>query len=478
MRKQLARAGVVAVAAMMLTTTAFADGITVDGYTGLNEVQVTVPTVAGAETSLLAVTGSENATPSVGENGADIAYIDQGKTDSVVALADATTLTFTFNTEGPDARVSNGNIDVFSAYMGGDALASVAKVKEMAPAESIALTVNEEVTIPAGSNSDTIKGLLKDKATVAVTHKLIEGTAPSTIAVGSEDDVFTYAIDGQGIKATFDPAQAAAAKFSTVGDAAVNSAVVTQNVTIEAEPVVIETVSIAASDGTNSGDPVELRNMTDDTWDNDLVIERLKEKVVITASYTMTSGHKDPTPVTNNAQYVVTGGTGVTGDPYVITVDYSEDGKNAPQITLYAVKGTATSTVAISGKVETRDDRTAQYGVPTGRVLVSAYDPSTKAFVNAAITDASGNFTIEVPSADTTYTLLASYNGLTYITDSIVVTRIYNSAQVSAKSGESPVLQMTMTVGDTDGNGVVNAADTNAVRTNLPNPDFTTPPVE
>ena len=484
MRKQLARAGVVAVAAMMLTTTAFAAEITAEDvkYTGINEVTVTVPTVAGAETSLLAVTSVEDATAPTVTDGKNIAYVDQDKTDSsVVALAEDATLEFKFNTQGPADRTSTGSIDVFSAYMGGTDLASVLTVKEMAPAKSIELTVPNAVTIPAGSDSNTIKGLLKAvNATVTVTHQLsdaseVEGTP---IAVGSNDDVFTYAIEGEGVKVNFDPETATNAKFNTTAadNAAISSPVVKENVTIKAEPVVVTGIKLSADAGTESSKPVELRNTSGDNWDNnnDLVISRLKEKVEITASYTVADGKsKAPADVTDNANtaYAVTGGTGEAGTPYVITVTYKEnsgaDGKEviSEELTLYAVKGTPPSTVAISGTVKTRVAVADAFDVPTARAIVSAYDATGK-FVGAAITDENGAFTVEVPAAGE-YTLAASYTELA-ISGNMVSTRLFNSANQKATAGAADVaFTLTRTQGDANGDGQVNSADANAVSNNM-----------
>lgn len=491
MRKQLARAGVVAVAAMMLTTTAFADGITDVKYTGINEVTVTVPTVAGAETSLLAVTSVEDATAPTVTDGKNIAYVDQDKTDSsVVALAEKATLTFKFNTQGPAAREGNGSVDVFSAYMGGDALASVVKVKEMAPAKSIELTVPSAVTIPAGSNSDAIKAKLAEaKATVTVTHQLDGSEAKGTpITVGSEDDVFTYAIDGTGIKASFDPTTAGA-KFETTTKEAVSSAVVDENVTIEAKPIVVTgiTLSVDPTSAESNATPVVLRNTSGDNWDNnnDLVIERLQEKVEITASYTVAGdGSKDSAPVTNNAQYVVTGGTGVTGDPYVITVTYKENsGEGGAPVTsntlkLYAVKGPETLTVAISGKVETRNLMDILDYTATEGAVVTVYDKTTGQLVGAALSGEDGTFSVEVPDADAEYYLRAAYASIFYA-DGSAMSLVYNSPfyenatsqgfKTADSTFEPIVIQMSYTMGDTNGDGVADGADLAAVKANWNN---------
>lgn len=225
----------------------------------------------------------------------------------------------------------------------------------------------------------------------------------------------------------------------------------TNKLTIEIKQRTVTSVSLAA-DKTDITLPF---GTTEEQIVNEL---KTGKYVKLTATVNYNSGNPATKDVTAAATYAAPTGEG----PYTVSVTYGEGGQTSAAVTLNVSISTE-QTKSITGTVKTRNAVSVDSASATAvaGALVAAYD-NTGAFVGAGVTDASGAYSIEV-EADGAYTLIASYRNFVVSGGEIaaIVNYASNTAAVTVAdgTGAAPEILLTMSFGDTDGNGVVDDVD-------------------
>ena len=474
MRKQLARVGAIAVAAMMVGTTAFAAQLTGEDikyvYTDLDTVRVTVPGDAGDQATILAVEAG-TALAETDLNG-KIAYINQDGVKEVGAendiglfAVDATnTATFTFDTTGPLAEDYAGKIDIYAAgtthTING---AGTVSIYQQAPVESIALEKVSEDPIKVASDADSaaIKDALGGKAKIVLTHDTTAADPVVTeIPVAEASDEYTFSLSGNKAGVKYTPGSTAKYGLAKGFDgSATADGQLDVEIKQDLKPTVVTGVKLTAAPASFSFQMgTEATAITKEA----LIAKGLK----VTANYEVQEGTQPKAPEELSAdKFNVSAASGQS--PYTLTISAAAelDGIAAGEVETTTITATVldTATVSITGTVQSREIG-GSYAADNGAVAI-AYD-NTGALAGIAVVK-DGSFSIDGLTAGATYDVLVTKVGAKY--DAMIEmweNLRYNCVlkeDVTAGSAIDGAIQLSQTRGDVDGNGIVEGADQAAI---------------
>lgn len=464
MRKQLARVGAIAVAAMMVGTTAFAAEaeLTVK-YVEKNKVAVSVSAATeNDQVTILSVTDGTQLASVTGEN---IAYINQEKataTGGVIETAPAAGQTFTFDTAGPTTAKK---FNVYGAGDGNTINTAAAIVWKTAPVESMAFGDVSAIELAAGTEDAAIKEKLKD-VEVTLTH---DSDDNATTVIKGNDAMLSYsAVTAEGkTTATLDPAN------MTGGQEFTTTTTVTAEVQlqVEEEPeepiasaveLVPSSLNLTVQKGTEKAD-ITPKFLLDSGW-------------TLKAHYTMTQGTLEDYVMTAS-DFTAT----VTNDasPYNVTIhstktDFANSVPAPADITI-TVTVSETDSATITGTVKTKPNLTLDVTLPAVGAVVAVYDSTGTTLQDVVLTQAGGAFTATVPS-EGNYKLVVSYlavtdNGtnVTGVVNNGAAVKTVNVAGATAETGD---IVLVVPNGDANGDGTVNTLDTQMVNEGFGNTYF------
>lgn len=473
MRKQLARVGAIAVAAMMVGTTAFAAQLTGEdikyAYTDLDTVRVTVPGDAGDQATILAVEAG-TALAEADLNG-KIAYINQdgvtaAQGDIGLFAVDATnTATFTFDTTGPLAEDYAGKIDIYAAgtthTING---AGTVSIYQQAPVESIALEKvgQESIEVASDADSAAIKTALGGKAKIVLTHDTTAADPVVTeIPVADASEEYTFSLSGSKVGVKYTPGSTAKYGLAEGFDgSATADGQLDVEIKQDLKPTVVTGVKLTAAPASFSFQMgTEATAITKEA----LIAKGLK----VTANYEVQEGTQPKAPEELSAdKFNVSAASGQS--PYTLTISAAAElgGIAAGEVETTTITATVldTATVSITGTVQSADTLTA-VPVNAANALVVVYDGDT--IVGFDMTDTNGEFSVNVaPGKD--YRVVASYLLVELEDGAVVWAGNYGAKAIEVPSGTTTIAEpivLYQMIGDANGDGIVNISDSSAVGT-------------